>query len=55
MQAIQSPRLVGETLYAGGRAAKAISNLSKKTGINQTRGNTLADILQNVNKAQEEQ
>jgi len=55
MQAIQSPRLVGETLYAGGRIAKAVSNLSKKTGINQTRGNTLADILQNVNKTQEEE
>ena len=55
MQAVQSPRLVGEALYAGGRGAKAISNLSKKTGINQTRGNTLADILQNINKAKEEE
>jgi hypothetical protein len=55
LQAIQSPRLVGEALYAGGRGAKAISNLSKKTGINQARGNTLADILQNINKAKEEE
>ena len=55
MQAIQSPRLVGETLYAGGRAAKAVSKLSKKTGIGQGKANAISNILQNVNKAQEEQ
>jgi hypothetical protein len=51
----QTPRIVGEGLYAGGRGAKAISKLSKKTGIGQGKANTIADILQNVNKAQEEQ
>jgi hypothetical protein len=51
----QTPRIVGEGLYAGGRAAKAISKLSKKTGIGQGKANTIADILQNVNKEQEEQ
>jgi len=51
----QTPRIVGEGLYAGGRGAKAISNLSKKTSIGQGKANTIADILQNVNKAQEEQ
>jgi len=51
----QTPRLVGEALYAGGRGAKAISKLSKKTGIGQSKANTIADILQNINKAQEEQ
>jgi len=52
---LQTPRVVGETLYAGGRGAKAISKLSKKTGIGQSKANTIADILQNINKAQEEQ
>ena len=51
----QTPSLVAEALYAGGRGAKAISNLSKKTGINQSRGNALADLLQNINKQKEEQ
>ena len=51
----QTPRLVGEGLYAGGRAAKAVSKLSKKTGIGQGKANAISDILQNVNKAQEEQ
>ena len=51
----QTPRLVGEGLYAGGRAAKAVSKLSKKTGIGQEKANAISDILQNVNKAQEEQ
>ena len=50
----QTPRIVGESLYAGGKGAKAISKLSKKTGIGQGKANTIADILQNVNKAQEE-
>jgi hypothetical protein len=51
----QTPRIVGEGLYAGGRAAKAVSKLSKKTGIGQGKANAISDILQNVNKAQEEQ
>ena len=51
----QTPRIVGESLYAGGRGAKAISKLSKKTGIGQGKANAISDILQNVNKAQEEQ
>lgn len=51
----QTPRIVGEGLYAGGRGARAISKLSQKTGIGQGKANTIADILQNINKAQEEQ
>ena len=51
----QTPRLVGEGLYAGGRGAKAISKLSQKTGIGQKKANAIADMLQNVNKSQEEQ
>lgn len=51
----QTPRVVGATLYGLGKGGRAISNLSKKTGIGQGKANTIADILQNVNKAQEEQ
>jgi hypothetical protein len=51
----QTPRLVGEALYAGGRGAKAISKLSEKTGINQSKANTIANMLQNVNKLKEEE
>lgn len=51
----QTPRLVGEALYAGGRGAKALSKLSEKTGIGQKKANALADMLQNINKTQEEQ
>jgi len=51
----QTPRLVGEALYAGGRGAKAISKLSKKTGLTSEKANALSDLLQNINKAKEEQ
>jgi len=50
----QTPRLVGEALYAGGRGAKAISKLSQKTGIGQKKANAIANMLQNINKTQEE-
>jgi hypothetical protein len=55
MLAAQSPRLVGEALYAGGRGARVVSKLAQKTEINKNRANTIADILQNINKTQEEQ
>jgi hypothetical protein len=51
----QTPRLVGEALYAGGRGAKAISKLSEKTGIGQKKANAIADMLQNIKNSQEEQ
>jgi len=51
----QTPRLVGEALYAGGRGAKAISKLSQKTGIGQKKANAIANMLQNINKTQEEE
>jgi hypothetical protein len=50
----QTPRLVGEALYAGGKGARAISKLSQKTGIGQKKANAIADLLQNINKSQEE-
>jgi hypothetical protein len=50
----QTPRLVGEGLYAGGRAAKGISKVGEYTGANPTRVNTLADIL-NAGKTQNEE
>ena len=51
----QTPRLVGEALYAGGKVAKKVSNLSKKTGMTSPKANTLSDLLQNINKAKEEE
>jgi len=51
----QTPRVVGAALYGMGKGGRAISKLSQKTGIGQGKANTIADILQNVNKAQEEQ
>jgi hypothetical protein len=51
----QTPRLVGEALYAGGKVAKKVSNLSKKTGMTSPKANTLFDLLQNINKAKEEE
>ena len=51
----QTPRIVGEALYAGGRGAKAISKLSQKTGIGQGKANAIANILQNINKVKEEE
>ena len=41
----QTPRLVGEGLYAGGRAAKGLSNIADVTGLNPRNANALADFL----------
>ena len=41
----QTPRLVGEGLYAGGRAAKGLSNIADLTGLNPRNANALADFL----------
>lgn len=41
----QTPRVVGEGLYAGGRAAKGLSNFGQATGLNPTNANALADLL----------
>ena len=41
----QTPRLVGEGLYAGGRAAKGLSNVGQATGLNPANANALADLL----------
>jgi len=41
----QTPRLVGEGLYAGGRAAKGLSNVADVTGLNPRNANALADLL----------
>ena len=51
----QTPRLVGEGLYAGGKGARAISKLSKKTGLTSGKANALSDLLQNINKVKEEE
>jgi len=41
----QTPRVVGEGLYYGGRAAKALSNVADVTGLNPRNANALADLL----------
>ena len=41
----QTPRVVGEGLYAGGRAAKGLSNIADVTGLNPRNANALADFL----------
>jgi hypothetical protein len=41
----QTPRLVGEGLYAGGRAASGLSNIADVTGLNPRNANALADLL----------
>jgi hypothetical protein len=41
----QTPRLVGEGLYAGGRAARGLSNVADITGLNPRNANALADLL----------
>jgi len=41
----QTPRLVGEGLYAGGRAARGLSNIADVTGLNPRNANALADLL----------
>ena len=41
----QTPRIVGEGLYAGGQAARGISNVAGGLGLNPARTNALADLL----------
>jgi len=41
----QTPRLVGEGLYAGGRAARKLSDFADVTGLNPRNANALADLL----------
>jgi hypothetical protein len=41
----QTPRVVGEGLYAGGRVAKGLSNIADVTGLNPRNANALADLL----------
>ena len=41
----QTPRVVGEALYYGGRAAKGLSNIADVTGLNPRNTNALADLL----------
>ena len=41
----QTPRVVGEGLYYGGRAAKGLSNVADVTGLNPKNLNALADLL----------
>jgi hypothetical protein len=41
----QTPRVVGEGLYYGGRAAKGLSNIADVTGLNPKNLNALADLL----------
>lgn len=41
----QTPRIVGEGLYAGGRAAKGLSKVGEVTGLNPANANSLADLL----------
>ena len=41
----QTPRLVGEGLYAGGRVAKGLSNIADVTGLNPRNVNALANLL----------
>jgi hypothetical protein len=41
----QTPRVVGEGLYVGGRAARGLSNVADVTGLNPRNANALADLL----------
>ena len=41
----QTPRVVGEGLYAGGRAARKLSDFADVTGLNPRNANALADLL----------
>lgn len=41
----QTPRVVGEGLYAGGRAARGVSDVANSIGLNPTNANALADLL----------
>jgi hypothetical protein len=41
----QTPRVVGEGLYYGGRAARGLSNVADVTGLNPRNVNALADLL----------
>jgi hypothetical protein len=58
---LQTPRLVGETLYAGGRAGKKATDLAEKINkysnvkVNPKNINTLANLLNANEKIKEEQ
>jgi len=41
----QTPRVVGEGLYLGGRGAKKLSDIADVTGLNPRNANALADLL----------
>ena len=41
----QTPRLVGEGLYAGGRVGRKLSDFADVTGLNPRNANALADLL----------
>ena len=51
----QTPRVVGEGLYYGGRAAKGASYIPGSGTINPSRANTLADILYYTSKQKKEE
>lgn len=46
---LQTPRIVGETLYGGGRAASGLSRAAKGIGLTAPKATALADLL-NVNQ-----
>jgi hypothetical protein len=41
----QTPRVVGEGLYLGGRGARKLSDIADVTGLNPRNANALADLL----------
>jgi len=51
----QTPRLVGEALYAGGKGAKQLSKVSQKTGINAKKGNAISSLLNANQQSKDEE
>ena len=51
----QTPRLVGEGLYATGRASQGLQNIGNKVGLGASGANTLADLLYAGQRNQQEQ
>ena len=50
---LQTPKLVGETLYKAGQAKALANKASQATGLNAKTGNALADMLNIQNRGQQ--
>jgi hypothetical protein len=50
----QTPRIVGEGLYAGGRGARGISDVANRVGLTPSKGTALADMLYMQDKESQE-